>query len=39
MDVSKIFKVKLSEARDILRELLEEGAIEKVPGGRYMVKE
>jgi len=39
MDVSKIFKVKLSEARDILRELLEEGAIEKVPGGRYIVKE
>ncbi len=39
MDVSKIFKVKLSEARDILGELLEEGAIEKVPGGRYMVKE
>ena len=39
MDVSKIFKAKLSEARDILRELLEEGAIEKVPGGRYMVKE
>jgi len=39
IDVSKIFKVKLSEARDILRELLEEGAIEKVPGGRYMVKE
>ena len=39
IDVSKIFKVKLSEARDILGELLEEGAIEKVPGGRYMVKE
>lgn len=39
IDVSKIFKVKLSEARDILRELLEEGAIEKVPGGRYIVKE
>ncbi|MCD6244312.1 MAG: ATP-binding protein [Candidatus Korarchaeota archaeon] len=39
IDVSKIFKVKLSEARDILGELLEEGAIEKVPGGRYIVKE
>ncbi len=39
MDVSKIFKVKLSEARDLLGELLEEGAIEKVPGGRYVVKE